>query len=252
MRRAAGRTSGLYPVPQRAHDAARDEPIMRQTPCSPAPAVAARADDLATLERSAAPPTGDDTLAAVLDDLAFFRGFVAHPRRVGSIVPSSRSLTRRVIRTARLHQAQCVVELGPGIGSTTRDFLAAMRSDAALLAIELDAGFHARILKKIADARLHAQWSSAERIGELLRAGRLPAPDAVVSGIPFSTMPAHVARRIVSAIHGALAPGGRFVAYQLRAHVADFMVPLMGAAQVQWEILNVPPMRVFCWTKPAR
>ena len=46
-----------------------------------------------------------------------------------------------------------------------------------------------------------------------------------------------------------LRPGGRFVAYQVRAHVAGFVSPYLGEPDKQWEMVNVPPVRVFTWTK---
>ena len=85
----------------------------------------------------------------------------------------------------------------------------------------------------------------------VLAAHRLPAPDAVISGIPFSTMPPEVADRIAAAIARVLAPGGRFVAYQVRAHVARYTTPYLGAPQQQWEWINLPPVRVFTWARGA-
>jgi len=90
---------------------------------------------------------------------------------------------------------------------------------------------------------------SAEFIDGFLGEHGLPAPDAVISGIPFSTMPRAVADRIAAAIAGALAPSGRFVAYQVRPHVADYTTPYLGRPRRQWELINIPPVRVFTWTR---
>jgi len=40
------------------------------------------------------------------------------------------------------------------------------------------------------------------------------------------------------------------VAYQVRARVADFAAPYLGRPHLEWEWLNIPPVRVFTWTKP--
>ncbi|GAB4482011.1 MAG: rRNA adenine N-6-methyltransferase family protein [Burkholderiaceae bacterium] len=184
------------------------------------------------------------------DGFAFLRGFLARPREIASVVPSSVFLEQRVVRAAGLADARCVVELGPGTGGTTRALLRAMAPRARLLAIELNPSFCARLRHRLADARLIVQEGSAEALGEHLAHRGLPAPDAVVSGIPFSTLPADAAQRVAAAIHASLAPGGRFVAYQLRAHVADYVTPWLGEATVEWEWRNVPPMRVFRWVKP--
>jgi phospholipid N-methyltransferase len=181
--------------------------------------------------------------------ILFFQGFLRRPGTVGSVIPSSRYLERRVIREARLETARLAVELGPGTGGTTAAFLRAMGPAARLLAIELDPEFHRHLCASLADPRLVLQLGSAERLADFLAAHRMPAPDAIVSGIPFSTMPPEVSDRIAAAIAQVLRPGGRFVAYQVRAHVAGYVSPYLGEPDKQWEVVNVPPVRVFTWVK---
>lgn len=183
------------------------------------------------------------------DHLAFLRGFLRHPREVGSIVPSSGFLERRLARAAGLADARCVVELGPGTGGTTRALLRTMPASASLLAIELSASFAHRLASAVSDTRLQVAQGSAERIAGALAERGLPSPDAVVSGIPFSTMPPEVARRIAAEIAATLRPGGRFVAYQVRANVSGFVTPLLGVPLRERELLNIPPMQLFTWTK---
>lgn len=192
------------------------------------------------------PETGASTLA---DRLAFLVGFIRDPSGVGSVAPSSARLERRLVRNARIAEARTIVELGPGTGGTTRAFLKAMGPQARLMTIELDPVFHARLSDTLRDPRLFVEHGSAERIGEFLAARRLPAPDAIVSGIPFSTMPQAVGERIAASVAEVLAPGGRFVAYQVRPRVAEFTSPHLGAPKFEWEAWNIPPMRVFTWIK---
>ncbi|MCP5155833.1 MAG: methyltransferase type 12 [Ectothiorhodospiraceae bacterium] len=182
--------------------------------------------------------------------LAFLQGFLRHPERVGSVVPSSRFLERRIVRSAGVRDARLVVELGPGVGGTTRALLAAMPAGARLLAIEIDERFVA-MLRAIDDARLLVHHGSARDLVEVLALHRLPAPDAVVAGIPFSTMPPEDAERILAASWAALAPGGALVVYQFRGHVADLGRHFLGPARVELEVRNVPPMRVYRWRKVA-
>jgi phospholipid N-methyltransferase len=197
------------------------------------------------------PPGGPDDTTRPGDWKAFLRGFLKNPTGVASMVPSSRWLERRVVTEAKVGSARCVVELGPGTGGTTRALLAQMEEPARLLAIELEPRFHAHLSRSFRDRRLALELGSAERLEEFLVSRRLPAPEAIVSGIPFSTMPADVGDRIASAIGRVLAPGGRFVAYQWTPVVAHRTSPYLGEPRRQWEPLNIPPMRVFTWVKPA-
>jgi phospholipid N-methyltransferase len=120
-----------------------------------------------------------------------------------------------------------------------------------LLAVELDPEFLQHLCRWLADPRLIPQLGSAARLADFVAAHHLPAPDAIVSGIPFSTMAPAVSDRIAAAVAQVLRPGGRFVAYQVRGHVATFVSPYLGPPATQWEVVNVPPMRVFTWVKPA-
>lgn len=182
--------------------------------------------------------------------LAFFLEFLREPKQIGSVVPSSSFLKRRLIRVGAVHRARTVVELGPGTGGTTQALLAALPRNGKLLAIEIDQRFARIVREEIPDPRLIAHLGSAEHIAPTLAAHALPAPDLIISGIPFSTMPKAVGERILYAVHGALAPGGRFVAYQMRDRVAVLAREIFGRAEVDMELLNIPPMRVFSWQKP--
>jgi len=180
----------------------------------------------------------------------FFRGFLRSPEQVGSIIPSSRFLERRILAMAELDEARCVVELGPGTGGTTRAILEAMRPDARLLTIELDPHFSA-ILEELGDPRLVAHTGSAADLASILTENGLSAPDVVISGIPFSTMPREIGTAIIEAVRDSLAPGGRFLAYQFRGHVGRLGEPILGKPEVELEMLNIPPMRFYRWRKPA-
>jgi phospholipid N-methyltransferase len=182
--------------------------------------------------------------------LTFFRGFLRTPAKIGSIIPSSRFLERRVVEAAAISRSRMVVELGPGTGGTTQAILKALPQKAHLLAIEINAEF-ADYLRANQDPRLNVYRGSAEHIRLVLKDLNHARPDAVVSGIPFSTMPKTIGSRILHEVWACLAPGGRFVAYQLASRVATLEPDLLGDPRVQFELLNVPPMRVYSWNKPA-
>jgi len=182
--------------------------------------------------------------------LVFLRGFLRQPSLIGSVIPSSRFLERRVVEAAGITHSRTVVELGPGTGGTTRAILRALPRQAHLLAIEINPDF-VNYLKTHPDPRLNVYLGSAEHIRGALATLDHTRPDAVVSGIPFSTMPAEVGRKILREIWDCLVPGGRFVAYQLMHRVAFLEPLLLGDPHVQLEPLNVPPLRVYSWRKPA-
>jgi len=182
--------------------------------------------------------------------LKFLQGFFKRPQQVGSVIPSSRFLERRVIERAGVARARMAVELGPGTGGTTRAILRALPQDGKLLCVELNPDF-VRVLERNPDIRLVVQEGGAQDLAEILAAHDLPAPDVVISGIPFSTMSNELGRSIVETVRTVLAPGGCFVAYQVRGRVGEIGREVFGPARGRLELRNLPPMRVYRWRKEA-
>jgi len=180
--------------------------------------------------------------------LRFASAFLRSPRVVASVFPSSPILERRVVRAAETARSRVVVEFGGGTGGTTRALLRALPQDGRLLVIERTAEFIDG-LERIGDPRLTVVHGCASSIGTELASLGAEGADAVVSGIPFSTLPEALAREIVAELYAALLPGGRFVAYQFTDRVADYARPVMGEPRVEHEFWNIPPVRIFTWYK---
>jgi phospholipid N-methyltransferase len=184
----------------------------------------------------------------IFERIVFLQEFLKHPRQVASIVPSSRYLERHIVELADIRSASTIVELGTGTGGTTRAILDAMSPDAKLLCIEINPQLCA-LLGRIRDRRLFVHCGNAYELGDALSSCGLAAPEAVVSGIPFSTMIRTTAQRVLETISSALIPGGRFVAYQVSSQVDDLSTPLLGPARVEVEFRNIPPVRLYRWEK---
>jgi phosphatidylethanolamine/phosphatidyl-N-methylethanolamine N-methyltransferase len=180
--------------------------------------------------------------------VVFLQEFLKHPYQVASIIPSSRFLEQRISQQAAISSAHTVVELGAGTGGTTRAMLRDLPRDAKLLVVEINTRF-CELLRRIDDKRLIVHHGNAQDLQNALVQHGLPAPDVIVSGIPFSTMGNGTGTQILKAVAAALAPGGRFVAYQVSKQVDELASPLLGSAQVEVELFNIPPMRIYRWDK---
>ncbi len=182
------------------------------------------------------------------DRLAFIQEFVKHPLEIGSVIPSSRYLERRILAAGKIATAKTVVELGPGTGGTTRALLSAMSADAKLLSIEINPHFH-QLISKIKDDRLIPHFGSATRLLEIISRHHLNPPNCIVSGIPFSTLHQDDGELIIKAISQSLATNGWFVAYQVSSRVAALCRPHLGHETTEIELRNIPPVRIYRWQK---
>lgn len=181
----------------------------------------------------------------------FIRGFLRDPKGVGSVWPSSRSLANRVLSCGRASTARMVVELGPGTGAITRPLLRSIPEGARLLALEIDPEFVRLLSRDITDQRFTIRERGSNQMLEALAEIGETRADLVVSGIPFSTMPREIAIETIQCIREGLAPGGRFVAYQVRPDVRRLAEPILGAPTHSVELLNIPPMNVYVWEAPS-
>jgi len=181
--------------------------------------------------------------------LEFFKGFLKNPKEVGSFIPSSRFLTRRVLRYGQVESARVIVELGPGTGVLTREILRRMNPDARLIAVEINPGFCKVLRQLYPDRRLSIHCGSSSDLHKALAAAGGEQADLVVSGIPFSTMERGEGRRTLEVAKQVLSERGRFVAYQFRSHVRRIAEPVFGRAETHSGFWNLPPMRIYVWRR---
>lgn len=175
----------------------------------------------------------------------FARNFFKHPRMLGSIIPSSPFLVRRLLNQVDWQRARVVVEYGPGVGTITREILARLPADSALLALETNQDFVDFLAKTLPDPRLQVVGGSAETIqAELARLG-LPPADYIVAGIPFSTMPAECRRRILEDSRAALAEDGAMLIYQFSPKVHGDLRQVFSRIERGFEPFNILPAHLY-------
>jgi phospholipid N-methyltransferase len=179
------------------------------------------------------------------DVLLFTRNFFRHPRMLGSIVPSSRFLIRELLHPVDWTRARVIVEYGPGVGSITAEVLRRMRPDAVLIAIEMNPDFVAYLREAFSDERLRVVEGSAVSVEEILRRCGHAHADYIISGIPFSTIPATLRERILRKTRDVLAPDGAFLVYQFSTRVLEDLKRVFGYVGRKFEPLNVLPAHLF-------
>ena len=175
----------------------------------------------------------------------FFKGFLEHPRMVGSIIPSSRFTIAKMLGPVDWGKCEVFVEYGPGVGTFCRPVLEKLRGDAALVVIDTNPLYIEYLSRSIRDKRFHAVHGSAENVEEILADLGLDKADYVLSGLPFSTLPDGVAPAIAEATHKVLRPGGGFLAYQFTSAVRDESEPFFDKIDEGFEWLNVLPCKLY-------
>jgi phospholipid N-methyltransferase len=177
--------------------------------------------------------------------LLFGRNFIKHPKMLGSLIPSSRFLVNRVLGEVDWQQARVLLEYGPGVGTFTSEILRRMRPDAVLIALETNSDFVRFLRHRLHDDRLHVIHGSAADADAALAHLALSHADYVISGIPYTTMPAEVRDIILHKTHSVLDPNGAFLVYQFTRTVLPSLQRVFGFVYQDFEPLNVMPARLF-------
>lgn len=175
----------------------------------------------------------------------FARNFVRHPLAVGTFVPSSPWVVRRLLDAADIGAARTIVEYGPGVGTFTSALLERMDPSARLLAIETNSEFVDHLRNRIDDDRLEVIHGSAEHVVSMLADSGLRKADCIVTGVPLSVVPNDVRRRLLEATRLALRPGGRLLVYQYSAVSRSHLRQAFDILEDATEWRNLWPMHLF-------
>ena len=175
----------------------------------------------------------------------FFQGFLKHPVMVGSIIPSSDRLIRRMLGPVDWPNTKLFVEYGPGVGTFCRPILDRLAPDAKLIAIDTNPDFIRYLRATIPDPRFAAVNGSAADVVQIVADHGHAHADYVLSGLPFSTLPPGVGAAIAAATQAVLRPGGAFLVYQFSPKVRDFIAPHFTRIDHAMEWWNVPPAQLY-------
>ena len=176
------------------------------------------------------------------EKVRFFRSFLANPRAMGAILPTSRHAVRDMLDMAHLEEARFVVELGAGTGAYTEEVLKRLSPDARFLAVETDADLVSTLSGRFDDPRLRIIHGSAESVEEHLEGEKV---DVIVSGLPFTSLPVPVKNNIFKEITRILTPKGVLVAIQYSTMVQGDLNRYFASVRRRFSPLNVPPAFLF-------
>jgi phospholipid N-methyltransferase len=180
-------------------------------------------------------------------ELLFLKGFLKNWREVGSPVPSSRHVARKICALMDFKIARRIVEVGPGTGVITREILECLHPDAKLIVFEVNKEFCDE-LRAYKDSRLVVHNVSAFQMHTVLPA----KADYVVSGIPVATLSKLDFCRLHAEIRQILDPDGVFMQLQLAPVSYIRLKRLFTEVKVDFTLRNAPPAFMYSCRKPRR
>lgn len=193
--------------------------------------------------------SGRENHAEVRNAGLFFRRWLANPLQMGSIIPSSPSLCRKIAALVRRAEDEVVVELGAGTGVISRALLAAGVPAHRLVVVEIvpDMADH---LKRALPG-VNVIQGDAFELAKALPASLHRKVGTAICGIPLVMLPLEQQRRFVAAVE-AVAPGKGFLLYTycITSPLPWRKLGLI-ARREAWTPFNFPPASVWRYV-PAR
>ena len=175
----------------------------------------------------------------------FARNFFKYPGMLGSVVPSSPFLVKRLMAQIDWQRARVLVEFGPGVGTITREVLKRMRPDAVLLVIELNQEFVEYLNSTIRDPRLRVVHGSATQVRRVLAEHGLARADTIISSIPYSLLPETLRRHIVAESRHALKAQGSLLVFQYNRTLLPYLKSSFSTVRLNFQLFNILPALIF-------
>ncbi|PTY04143.1 phospholipid methyltransferase [Verrucomicrobia bacterium LW23] len=207
-----------------------------------------------------------NTSATIRERALFLARFLLAPRSTGSVIPSSRYLTRAIMARVDWSRCNALAELGAGTGVFTRGiahhlqgrvqtpsaaFPVSSPSPAApqVLVFEKDEMMRRRLALEFPHFSHHPD--AAQLTTAVATAGITAGLDYVISGLPFTSLPGPLRDCILTEVSTALRPDGRFVLFQYTLVLKSCLARHFDCVSVDRVHLNLPPAWVIVCKKRA-
>ena len=196
------------------------------------------------------------------DTVHFVQAAMRNPMGVGAIAPSSAALARRMVAGLEVKPGQAIVEFGPGTGPFTKRLRETLLDPRSYLGIERDPKFVAMLKGRYPSMRFVE--GSAEHADRYVDEAGHERVAAIISGLPFASLPMCVQDGIVGCLDRMMRPaqGGNAAtvfrtfqyvhamplptATRFRRRMRELFGPCHVSRPVMW---NLPPAVVLSWQR---
>lgn len=141
----------------------------------------------------------------------FISEFVAHPKAVAALTPSSPSLAKHLVSAIDWENTSALVEYGAGTGAVTAHIVSRLPPDTTFLAIEISSSFADVLRRRFPD--VHVCQGSVTLVRDHCQRHGVQQVDAIISGLPWAAFSDEDQTAYLDATMQVLRPGGQFIAY---------------------------------------
>lgn len=179
------------------------------------------------------------------DRIKFFKEALKNIQTLGTITPSSRFLSKKMLRKIDFKKADVLVELGPGNGAITKYILENLSPKAKLICFEINDNFYDE-LQELNHPQLIVLKASAESIEKELKKLKINKVCHIISSLPLTIIPEDISDEILKRSYSILAKNGTFIQYQYTlTYFKKLKKVFKEAISLEFEPLNIPPAFIY-------
>ena len=183
------------------------------------------------------------------DSLLLISNFLRNPKEVGALVPSSKFLTREIVGNIEFNTSKNIVELGPGLGTITKEILKKSDSNTKVICFEVNKKFFNYLNENIKDGRVTFINDGAEKLKKYLKKIKMKRVDCIVSGLPFLNFKHSKKEQILKAVQESLSNDGKFILFQYTNELGAMLRSYFSKVTRKFVALNIPPSFVYLCEK---
>ena len=176
----------------------------------------------------------------------FLKNFIKNPRQIGSVIPSSRRLSNKMIEQIDYDKANCIIELGPGVGCYTKGILEKKKPHSKYIAFEKNEDMREILRNKFPQITI---YNKAEEMTNVIQHENINNPDFIISGLPFTVLEKDIRESILQQAYDNLEPGGKFITFQYSLDLYKYLKNKYSKLEVKFVPINIPMAFVYVCTK---
>ena len=179
----------------------------------------------------------------------FFKEAIKSIQSSGTIFPSSRWLTKKILYEIDFSNAKVIVEFGGGNGVFTKQILSNLSPNGKLIVFEVNPYFYNELLQ-IEDNRITILHRSADEVKDVLNKYHTNEVDYIISSLPLSNMNSTLVNAILEVSYQVLANNGKFVQFQYSLFYYRKLNKIFNRKlSLKFELLNFPPAFIYSCVK---
>lgn len=173
----------------------------------------------------------------------FLKTFLQSPSQVGSIIPSSSFMVRKITDLVAQANPKSVAEFGAGTGVITRRLHEwSQRSQAQLLVFEKDDQLRQYLEGQFPDLTIYAD---ALTLPDVMKEKNLSQMECIVCGLPFTLFSQELREKFFDLMYNCLADEGTLIMFQYSLHMLKPLKKRYRMVNIKFIPLNIPPAFVY-------